>query len=111
MMDRPTDKETKEGFMLSPISVVREWQRYADSLEARLETFKARLIDEELESIELQEQIDALEARLKQAEEALERVVSVGHNLDCILCGFKDKAVVFHWRKWMPRKIHLGMEG
>jgi len=29
--------------------------------------------------------------RIKELEEAIEKAVGIGHNDDCILCGFKDK--------------------
>lgn len=35
----------------------------------------------------------AAEAKAQRYREALEQVMGVGHNNDCLLCGFKDKAV------------------
>jgi hypothetical protein len=34
-----------------------------------------------------------LRERLQRAETALSRVILVGHNKDCIFCGFKDSQV------------------
>ena len=36
------------------------------------------------------ELIDKID-RVAKLEAALERVISLGHNLDCMFCGFKDK--------------------
>jgi chromosome segregation ATPase len=37
--------------------------------------------------------IDVLQTRASEAERALDRVMSLGHNNDCLFCGFKDRVV------------------
>ena len=78
-------------FTLYPHAVVNELlelkQPEATSLRAAVKlTEKAHLLCIE-ERMAAQEEADRLRA-------SLERVQSVGHNLDCLFCGFKDKEVL-----------------
>lgn len=63
--------------------------RKRDSLEeagTALESTASRLASVEAERDALRVQVDALRAVLRQVRD-------VGHNNDCMFCGFKDRAV------------------